>query len=81
MKDEAGTHRGDKVNLGPFEFRVPDRECQIVDCEENADGVIELNSDETLSCCIDHAPQFLDREQSEWTPLAGGRSLESGGCS
>lgn len=71
------TERGDTVGFGPFEFQVPDRDCQITDCGEKADGVVDFDGeDRGISCCIDCAPQFLDMEGSKWTPLAGGRSLQ-----
>lgn len=73
------TERGDMVRFGPFEFRIPDRDCQITDCGQNADGVVDFDGeDRTISCCISCAPQFLDVDGSEWTPLAGGRSLPTG---
>jgi len=81
MSDENGvcsvdTERGETVNLGPFQFRTPDRPCRVGDCDEKADGVVDMENG-SVNACIHCAPQFLQHEGNEWTPLAGGRSLHT----
>ena len=72
-----GTERGDEMNLGPFQFKVPDRPCRVGDCDEKADGVVDMRNG-SVNACIHCAPQFLQHEGNEWTPLAGGRTLQPG---
>lgn len=72
----SDTERGETVSLGPFEFRTPDRPCRVVDCGEKADGVVDLEHS-SIDVCINCAPQFLENDGGEWTPLAGGRSLHA----
>jgi hypothetical protein len=74
----SDAERGEKLTLGPFQFRTPDRPCRIADCEERADGVVDMENG-TINACIYCAPQFLQHEGNEWTPLAGGRSLQTDG--
>ena len=74
----SDTERGEKLTPGPFQFRTPDRPCRIADCEERADGVVDMEN-ATINACIYCAPQFLQHERNEWRPLAGGRALQTGG--
>lgn len=77
---ESVLGRGEEIEFGPFTVQVPDRSCDLTDCDDHADGVVTFEgSDTRISCCIDCAPQFLEGQRSEWTPLAGGRSLPDGG--
>lgn len=70
--------RGDQIRFGPFEFRVPDSDCQVVDCDKKADGVVRYGGgDKSVTCCVDCAPGFLEVKGAEWTPLAGGRPLDT----
>lgn len=74
----GGSDRGESRSIGPFEFRTPDRDCQVVDCENKADGVVDMENG-SINTCTDCAPQYLQHNDNEWTPLAGGRSLETDG--
>lgn len=72
-----GTERGETKTLGPFEFETPDRPCRVGDCDEKADGVVDTKSGNSINACIYCAPQFLQHDGNEWTPLAGGRPLQA----
>lgn len=71
---EEQTERGVEKSLGPFRFKTPDWDCSESDCGNKADGAVQFE-DRKISVCVDCAPQFLQFEECDWQPYAGGRDL------